>query len=343
MELAALPEPAARGFASFLEAARRRFVVTVDAAALAAPHACETLLALCATGAPVRVTGNPIDLPRLVGTALAEALVEPAALDQRERELRSIALRRSALALGMRSAPPVSVLLPSRRPHDIRTAIGQIAAQRQCRLQLVIGLHGDQWPAAIEESLVTAAHAGAAIADVVVSRHPAELSLGAMLSAMTELSDGPLVTKWDDDDWYGPEHVLDLVLAHDYSGAEVVGKAAEFVYLESSDTTIRRMSIGAESYSATIAGGTLLMSRSWLDELGGWPDVPTAVDRHLLGASQRAGGSTYRTHGFQYVLRRRADGGHTWASSDDYFLAAATQRRAGLDLGFAGIDDLAES
>jgi hypothetical protein len=152
-----------------------------------------------------------------------------------------------------------------------------------------------------------------------------------------------LVTKWDDDDWYGPQHVLDLALAHDYSGAEVVGKAAEFVYLESCDTTIRRMSTGAESYSATIAGGTLLMSRSWLDDLGGWPDVRTAVDRHLLTASERAGGSTYRTHGFQYVLRRRADGDHTWASADDYFLAAATQRRAGLDLGFADINDLAEA
>ena len=42
----------------------------------------------------------------------------------------------------------------------------------------------------------------------------------------------PWSTKVDDDDRYGPEHIWDLVLARQFSGATVVGKGAEFVYLE---------------------------------------------------------------------------------------------------------------
>ncbi len=88
------------------------------------------------------------------------------------------------------------------------------------------------------------------------------------------LAEGELVTKWDDDDWYGPHHLEDLIDALRYSGADLVGKAAEFVRLEQLDLTIRRFRLGAESYSSTIAGGTLLLRRSSLESVGGWAPEP---------------------------------------------------------------------
>ena len=53
---------------------------------------------------------------------------------------------------------------------------------------------------------------------------------------------GTLLAKVDDDDTYGTEHIWDLVLARHYSGATLVGKGTEFVYLETLDTTVRRPS-----------------------------------------------------------------------------------------------------
>ncbi len=90
-----------------------------------------------------------------------------------------------------------------------------------------------------------------------------------MLHLLAERADGRYVSKWDDDDIYGPDHLLDLVLAHDYSNADLVGKGAEFVHLEASDVTIRRFAIGAERPAVTLAGGTLLLERDRLRDLGG--------------------------------------------------------------------------
>ena len=68
--------------------------------------------------------------------------------------------------------------------------------------------------------------------------------LGQVLALLGERATGDLVTKWDDDDWYTTEHLLDLVAAMRYSGAGVVGKPAEYVYLSSLDLTLRRFSTG---------------------------------------------------------------------------------------------------
>jgi hypothetical protein len=59
-------------------------------------------------------------------------------------------------------------------------------------------------------------------------------------------SSGALISKWDDDDWYGSEHLLDLVTALEYSGADLVGKAAERIYLAKHGMTVRRNNKGSE-------------------------------------------------------------------------------------------------
>ena len=64
-----------------------------------------------------------------------------------------------------------------------------------------------------------------------------------------------LLSKVDDDDWYGPDHIWDLVLAREVSGAALVGKGSEFVSLASSEATIRRFIGGADTWTTTIGGG----------------------------------------------------------------------------------------
>lgn len=251
--------------------------------------------------------------------------------DHTGRERRAVALRRLALdeLVGVPTCD-VDVLIATRRPRELGAAVARVTSQRSVRPRLLIGLHGDGWP---ETDVDLGLPAGA-----VVRRHPTTTTLGGVLGDLCDHAVAPLVTKWDDDDWYGRDHLSDLVRAYEYSGADIVGKAAEFVRLEGSDVTIRRYDIGAESYSWTLAGGTLLMGREWLASIGGWPDVAVGVDRALLEQAKTSGARGYRTHGFQYVLRRQADGGHTWLVPDERLLATATEVRRGLDLDFAGIE-----
>ena len=74
-----------------------------------------------------------------------------------------------------------------------------------------------------------------------------------------------------------------------------------------------------EFYTQWVAGGTLMLDRSLLREVGGFAAVPKHVDRHLLDTLLSAGATIYRTHGLGYVLRRTTDG-HTYDADLDRIL-----------------------
>jgi hypothetical protein len=137
------------------------------------------------------------------------------------------------------------------------------------------------------------------------------------------------VTKFDDDDTYGPEHIWDLVLARHYAAATMVGKGAEFVYLEDARVTVRRWSGKPEWDDTMVAGGTMLIDKADLEELGGWRPVARSVDRGLLDRVNRAGATVYRTHPLGYLYHRRPQG-HTWDPGTEFFLQNTRQRWDGL-------------
>ncbi len=268
----------------------------------------------------------------MAGVPMVDPATSPPTLDDLlAREEHSIRLRRGALtgmgvaawrsrladraAVRAAAAPTVSLLLPTRRPEQLTFALGQVARQRGAVIELVLATHGfEPDPAEVADLLGGLPHT-----IVPVS---ADAILGEVLRAATEAASGDLVMKIDDDDWYGPDVVADLLLARRYSGADLVGMPAEIVYLESRDVTVRRRG-PSENYGRFVAGGTLLLDRGVLRGLGGFRPLRYNEDARLLDSLVRAGGSIYRTHGLGYVLRRRATG-HTWDPGDDYFLRPET-------------------
>jgi len=101
--------------------------------------------------------------------------------------------------------------------------------------------------------------------------------------------------------------VWDLVVARMYSGANLVGKTLDNIYLASQDRTVFRPTYAAEKYATFVAGGTILISQGDLRELGGWRPVPKSVDRALLDRVLGQGGLVYRTHGLGYIYVRHGD------------------------------------
>jgi hypothetical protein len=303
-----------------------------------------TLLALSLTGVPVVCVEVPAEVRDLLGQELMSVIdhVHAAALDDDDdRERLSIMLRRAAMRVHMTGAgstltadahriatPPVSVLLATNRPHFLEHALRQVDRQTYSGRQLVMALHGDDFPAHAEER-VRDRYPG----EVDVLRVDGGATLGAALNACLARASGDLVTKMDDDDWYGDDHLWDLVVAQGYSRAEIVGKGAEFVFLSGEDLTIRRFAGGAERYDTTVAGGTLCAGRQFLQDAGGFVRASVGEDRALIEETVSAGGRVYRTHGFGYVLHRH--GRHAWQAPDTYFSTAAVTRHPGAALGLA--------
>lgn len=301
------------------------------------------LTQLASAGIPLLLRHLSSGVAHALGPELAAAAVASSAdclADPLCREAVSIRMRREALRrhstaavwaeVGRRAGqqvpdlPTVSVVLTTRRPHNVDFALRQIAQQTYRRMEIVLGLHGDGF----DTAAVHAALDRLSLPYEVVAT-PADVPFGTAVQRAFEACAGRLVTKWDDDDLYGSEHLWDLVLAADYSGADVVGKAAEFTLLETLHTMVRGTRSN-ERFVRHVAGGTIMMRRDTWSAVGGWRPVSRSVDGILLRQIVTQGGSIYRTHGLGYVLRRHGDG-HTWdpQSGAEYFLGTQGERWTG--------------
>ncbi|MEU4829108.1 glycosyltransferase [Streptosporangium sp. NPDC023615] len=259
-------------------------------------------------------------------TGLITSVGEPGLKDDLEREEHSVRLRREALRvhgvrarweqLGAPARPPapVSVLLATRRAEMVGFALGQLARQRGAVFEVILALHG-----------VSPEHPGVAGAlasfdhPVTVFEPDAGTVFGTVLNQAAARASGSFLLKMDDDDWYGPDFVSDLLLAHSYSGAQVVGMVPEFVHLASIGVTVHREQV-TEQITNFIAGGTIFSERSAFEAVGGFRPLPGTIDAQFQHAVQAAGGQIYRTQGLGYILRRGNVANHTWREPIGTFL-----------------------
>ena len=318
------------------------------------PQRAATLAALAAAGVLVHVADRDAELETCLGGDLHALMISERVVvaDAHEREQLSIAMRRSALrdhSLRSRARqvlgsvgldpplPEVSILAPTRRPERLGALLDAVGAQTYPRLELVLALHGEGFAgdAELATRLAMLGH------PVEVVRVDGGQPLGAVLRAAASAAGGTLLTKMDDDDHYAREHTWDLVLAHEYSGAQLVGKSAEYAYLQGRDQTVRdsfRQSF-SERYVPfpVVSGGVLIVSSHDLEAAGGWRRVPRHVDNALAQDIVAVGGRIYWTHGAGYVRVRHGDE-HTWTVDDSHFLGRASEVRDGCNRAFAGFD-----
>ena len=276
----------------------------------------------------------------LLGSTPLERLDDPDSREWYSVQLRRAAMRdmssssrlrevRRRLGLEHTGLPAVSVVMATKRPSYLEHAIAQLDRQTYPELEMIVALHGSDFPNGIEEKLRERVRG-----ELEVIRVSDTQNLGQALNVGISRSSGEVVSKWDDDDWYGMDHVWDMVHALEYSGADLVGKAAEFVYLADLDVTIRRFRHGFDAPSHTLAGGTLTLPRVLLDSVGGFPNLPRHVDQGLLQSLATQGAVPFRTHGFGYLLNRHGE--HTWSAETDYFLDASFRQWRGVGLEQAG-------
>jgi hypothetical protein len=292
------------------------------------------LVRLAALGVPVHAPALSAATSELLGAELAEALTgtglaDIVELDRRERA--SVAARRAAHRHHTREAlwrrlagaagvawperARVSCILSTRRESWLAHGVEQVMRQSYEPRELVVCLHGEEFSDGVEERL-RAQVAGA---------------------ALEILRPDPALTKMDDDDYYSRDHLWDLALALEYSGAELCGKAAEFVYLETMDLTLRRFMGDVETDNQRLAGGGMMARREPLRSLGGWPARSRGEDTVLIKTFRQAGRRVHRTHGYGYILNRHMRG-HTWNTYVDYFLVQSEREWRGLRFDESGVD-----
>jgi spore maturation protein CgeB len=217
-----------------------------------------------------------------------------------------------------RTRPAVSALVSTIRPWQLDHVFRTVASQRGVDVELVLLTHGFEVPAA-ELDRLRKAHA---VDHVTMLSAGKDRSLGECLNQCVSAASGDVHTKMDDDDFYGPEYLSDQLHALDYSGADVVGKQAHYMYLEASNATLLRFPDWEHRYTRTVMGPTIMASA------GTFRSTPFAAlgsgeDSRFLRDAVANGLTVYSSDRFNYC-QQRARNGHTWKVSDAELLSSGS-------------------
>ena len=246
------------------------------------------------------------------------------------QELTEISKIRIERRAKVKQYPKVSVVIATLRPLDLENILGQLNSQTLKSFEVILGLH-DIVLNARHKSLIK--KLGARKIKVMTVNFPKSATLGEILSELCKRSSGDYISKIDDDDFYGPEHLRDLLDAALDTNAEVVGRAMNYVYLEPLSITVRRFAPNGtqavELWSDWVCGGTILVKREIAESVGWFGTGTTAVDRYLLSRVLEKGGKIWRTFGAGYIYRRSFTF-HTYITNYSKYLNNANEQRVGI-------------
>ncbi|MCB5292898.1 glycosyltransferase [Arthrobacter sp. SO3] len=212
--------------------------------------------------------------------------------------------------------PSVSVLLPTIRPQNLEGVFRTLAGQRGLELELVLLTHGFRLSA--ERLAELSAQSG--LRNVVLLEASRDISLGECLNRCVAASSGQVLTKMDDDDHYGPHYLSDQLHAMAYSGADVVGKQAHYMHLESSDAALLRFAAREHRFTDFVMGPTIMARRDVFTDHP-FQHVTVGEDTGFLRAAHAAGKIIYSADRFNY-FQVRTGAGHTWQIEDAQLLAS---------------------
>lgn len=224
-------------------------------------------------------------------------------------------LERLGLASPRRERP-VTAIVPTMRPAQLDHVLEFVGRQSHDGVQLVLITHGftaDRDTASRGREL--------GVHNLELLEADADLTLGALMNLGVAAADGEYVAKMDDDNFYGPHYLADLLATFDFSGAQVAGKWAHWTYLQASGMTFLRFPAAENTLTRLVQGGTLVMPREVAADVQ-FEDLPRRVDTTFLDKVAAAGGSVYSADRYNFVSIRSADvSGHTWKISDSELLA----------------------
>lgn len=233
---------------------------------------------------------------------------------------RAALIRATALGQKTRHEPPlVTIVMSTKRWTFLDRIVENIARQVYPRIEVIFALR-DNWPAEKINALEKRIAESGNIKSIKIMTFPETVTLGTKLNAAIQASTGTFIAKFDDDDWYFPNYLQDMMLSFEFSGADLCGKWTFPVWLESRDKLFLR-NPGHEHKRDVpfVAGGTLVARKSLLLSLP-FADRSQGEDTDLIKRIQATGGVIYSADHFNHIQYRSADTSHhTWAADDDMF------------------------
>jgi len=208
-----------------------------------------------------------------------------------------------------RESNGVSIVTCTNRPACMDTLLRNYGRQRHPHKELIVILNGNQ---AIDAYV----KAASVYRNVRVYSLPAQTTLGSCLNVGVRLCRYPLIAKFDDDDYYGPDYLTDSVRTLTATGADIVGKRAHYMYLSGKRLMLHRYYTKANQYVSMVQGATLLVKRHVFGRVR-FPDRNRGECVKFCSDSRAAGFKIYAGDPRHFIaMRRSGSKDHTWIVSD---------------------------
>ena len=220
--------------------------------------------------------------------------------------------------------PRVSVICSTNRDPKLSKLLEQVAQQTHPVDELCVLGHGLE----IDPDFVERAQKLGIRAKVLY--RDATATLGSCLNDLIDSASGDIIAKFDDDDFYFPNYLLDQVNALVNMEADLVGKSSIYFYLSRKNVLARRWKDQEHSWRGFVAGATFVGWRSTFIDTP-YANRTRGEDTDFLTRLERKGKKVYSADSFNYLCVR-GEVEHTWGISDAEILSNSEVETIGLNL-----------
>ncbi len=209
--------------------------------------------------------------------------------------------------------PGVSVICSTNRQHFMNNILDNFLSQNYMDKELIIILNYNnpnnyKWNNKIKK-----------LNNVNLYTTDSNNSLGKCLNFAISKSKYPIISKFDDDDYYSPNYLKNMVETLHYANAEIIGKACIYVYFYDKKTMAIKSPNMENKYVKRVHGSTLVFKRHILKNVK-FKDKTLGEDMEFCKDCIKRGYKIYSNNKADYIYIRRNSLFHTWKIDNQYIL-----------------------
>ncbi len=160
-------------------------------------------------------------------------------------------------------------------------------------------------------------------ANVKIYQVPESYELGKCLNYGIKKAKYDIIAKFDDDDYYAPDYLVESLSALEKIGAPIVGKKTSYLYFEDEQALMLFRKEEENKYCGKVKGGTLVFRRSVWDVVKFDERRKYGSDAHFLRKCKKEGFKIYSVSKYNYVCIRRKDlDTHTQKRSIEMYMSS---------------------
>ncbi len=214
--------------------------------------------------------------------------------------------------------PGVTIVTSTIRENQIDNVFKNFKNQNYSKKELIIILNKN------DMNIDTWKNKAKQYDNVRVYRLDENNSLGTCLNFAVDKAGYDYIAKFDDDDYYGPNYLIDIMNAFKYTNADIVGKLSYFAYVENNNTLVIQFPNKEYQFTDIVTGATIVCSKKVFNKIKFPTNIKVGTDTEFLKSCVKQGLKIYSADRFNYVMNRRSSKDkHTWKVEDKIFLQSS--------------------